>query len=307
MILQWTEAAYAKINLALRVGALRPDGYHPVATVIQRLELHDRVELRVERGDGRTAGRLEVSVTADRSGVPEGAQNLAWKAAMLLAPELEAAGYGGARIEIRLEKRIPVAAGLAGGSADAAAVLDGLNRRLGLNLDPEALMAKAAALGSDVPACLVRGTMLCTGRGERVRPLAAPRLWWVLAKPGGQLSTREVYREFDALLLAKGEAGREPQQLEAELAPLVEALTRGEVEGIASRLYNDLQEAACRRHAGIAPLLARMREAGALAALVSGSGPTVAGLTADADAACRIAGELAQEGAWVWWGAGQGS
>lgn len=304
MIVQWTEAAHAKVNLALFVGTLRPDGYHPVATVIQRLELHDRVELRVERGEGRKGQGLEVRVSADRPGLPQGAQNLAGKAVLHLAPELEAAGYGDARVEIRLEKRIPVAAGLAGGSADAAAVLAGLNRRLGLGLDREALMAKAAALGSDVPACLVHGTVLCTGRGERVQRIPAPRLWWVLANPGGELPVGDVYREFDALISSGERESRNPGRLEADVAPLIEALARGEAKEIAPRLRNDLQEAACRRHAGIGPLLARMREAGALAALVSGSGPTVAGLAAGAREASRIAQELAGTGAWVWWGAG---
>lgn len=299
MIVEWTEAAYAKINLALHVGALRPDGYHPVATVIQRLELHDRVELRVER---RKAGGLEVDVTVDRSDVPAGPGNLAWKAAMLLGPELERAGYGDAKVEIRLKKRIPVAAGLAGGSADAAAVLDGLNRRLGLGVGQETLMAKAALLGSDVPACLVRGTVVCTGRGEKVRRVRAPRLWWVLANPGGALSVGDVYREFDASPAGQGAAGRQPKQLEAELLPLLAALAQGEAAAIAGALHNDLEEAALRLHAGIAPLLAGLREAGALGALVSGSGPTVAGLAADAYDARRLAGRLAQTSAWIWWG-----
>ena len=196
MIAEWIQYAHAKVNVALYVGTCRPDGYHPVATVIQRLELHDRVEIRVQP---RSSGILEISVSADRPEVPSGEQNLAWRAVDLLRPELEAAGYGGARIEIRLEKRIPTAAGLAGGSADAAAVLHGLNRRLGLGIGPGALMERAAELGSDVPACLVGGTLLCTGRGERVRPVSSPRLWWALANPGGELSAGDVYREFDEL------------------------------------------------------------------------------------------------------------
>lgn len=304
MIVEWTQAAHAKVNVALHVGECRPDGYHPVATVIQRLELHDEVQFRVAR---RPAGGLEIVVTADQPGVPSGKPNLAWKAANLLTPELEAAGYGDARIEIHLQKRIPVAAGLAGGSADAAAVLDGLNRRLGLSIDDETLMTRAAALGSDVPACLVGGTVLCTGRGERVRSIASLKLWWVLANPGGELSVGDVYREFDGLERAKGAAGRGPHQLEAAIRPLVDALARGDLTQVAACLHNDLQEAASRCHVGVAPLLAQMNEQGTLGALVSGSGPTVAGLVPDPATAQRIAAALAEAGHWVWWGAGLAS
>lgn len=304
MVVEWTDAAYAKVNAALLVGACRSDGYHPVATVIQRLELHDRVEIRVER---RRKGELEIEATADVAGVPSGEKNLAWKAAMSLAPQLEAAGYGNARVEIRLEKQIPIAAGLAGGSADAASVLAGLNRRLALGIGEEELMAKAAELGSDVPACLIEGTTLCTGRGEQVRAIASPRLWWVLANPQGGLAVGDVYREYDTLQEANGESPRAPQELEQDIAPVVEAFAQGDAARVARVLRNDLQEAASRLHAGIAPLLAKMKEQGALGALVSGSGPTVAGLAPDAACARRIAEALAKGGNWVWWGAGLAS
>lgn len=298
MTVEWIEAAHAKVNLALYVGGLRDDGYHPVATVIQRLALCDELEIRVERGS--TGGNLKIRVTADRPGVPDGPRNLVWRAIELLRAELEAAGYGGGRVSVHIHKRIPVASGLAGGSADAAAVLAGLNRRLGLGLAGETLLEKAAQLGSDVPACLVDGATLCTGRGEKVRPIAAPALWWVLAHPGGALSAAEVYKEYDALW------GRKPSSscddLESKITPLVRALAHEGVAQVARCLYNDLQEAASRLHSGIAPLLSEMRERGALNALVSGSGPTVAGMMPDAHSARQTAEALRAKGHWVWWG-----
>ena len=302
MIVRWSALAHAKINLTLRVGGRRADGYHPVATVIQRLALHDRLEIAVEKGAGRG---LEILVASGAQGVPADRQNLAGRAVELLEPELARAGFGGATVRIRIQKRIPVAAGLAGGSADAAAVLASINRRLGLGLGQEELVRRAAMIGSDVPACLFEGATLGTGRGEKVRPIAAPVLWWVLAHPGGALMTREVYQAYDASRPAP--VDDDGQGLAAALEPLVRALGNPAVAPIARCLYNDLQEPACRLHRGIGPLLAAMMDQGALAAIVSGSGPTVAGLAPDARSARRIARSLSEAGVWTWWGPGQAS
>jgi len=301
MILRWSALAHAKVNLALYVGKRRPDGYHPVATVIQRLALHDRLEITVERD---AAAELDVRVTSNLASVPADRENLAGRAVELLKPELDRAGFGNARIFIRIEKRIPVAAGLAGGSADAAAVLASLDRRLGLGIGREELLRRAAALGSDVPACLFEGATLGTGRGEHVRPVRAPVLWWVLAHPGGALLTREVYEAFDA---GPSVAWNEEAELLEALKPLVDALLKNSVAEIADRLYNDLQEASCNLHRGIGPLIHRMMAEGALGAIVSGSGPTVAGLAPSAAGARRIARVLSKTGVWTWWGPGQAS
>ncbi|HLS91432.1 MAG TPA: 4-(cytidine 5'-diphospho)-2-C-methyl-D-erythritol kinase [Limnochordia bacterium] len=297
MAVEWIEIARAKVNLALHVGGLRDDGYHPVATVVQKLALHDELVIRVEP---RSSGDLAIRISADRPGVPTGPENLAWRAVELLKAELRAKGYGRAAVLIHIRKRIPVAAGLGGGSADAAAVLAGFNRRLGLGLSLEALLEKAAALGSDVPACLIDGAALCTGRGEKVRPIASPMLWWVLAHPGGRLSTADVYKAFDAL--REVGSSKSESDLAEEVAPLVSALACQGVAQVARYLYNDLQEAASRLHSGIAPLLAEMRAQGAINALVSGSGPTVAGVMPDARTARRAAEALQGKGFWVWWG-----
>lgn len=291
--------AHAKVNLALHVGRRRPDGYHPVATVIQRLALHDRLEITLEP----SASGWQVQVASNCASVPRDRDNLAGRAVELLREELSQAGFGDARVSVRIEKRIPAAAGLGGGSADAAAVLWAIDRRLGLGIGREELARRAATLGSDVPACLYDGAVLGTGRGEKVKPVAAPVLWWVLANPGGGLSTREVYQAFDASTGAyKSEA-----ELEAALEPLLRALSKPTVAQISECLYNDLQEAACRLHGGIEPLMRRMAAEGALGVIVCGSGPTVAGLAADWAAARKIACSLARTGAWTWWGPGQPS
>lgn len=305
--LRWRVRAFAKVNLALYVGARRADGYHPVATVIQRLALYDRLEISVEK---RSAPGLEIRVWADVPGVPENEENLAGKAVRLLAPELARAGYGGARVTVRIEKRIPAAAGLGGGSADAAAVLESLDQRLGLGIGREALARRAAALGSDVPACLYQEATVGTGRGERVQPVAAPVLWWVLAHPGGALRTGDVYQAYDGLRPPRPgpEApGGEDERLRSAVEPLVRALSNSNVAEIANNLYNDLQEAACRLRPDIEPLLEAMMAQGALGAIVSGSGPTVAALAPSPAMAERIAAALSSGSAWTWWGPGLAS
>ncbi len=269
-----TMEAPAKINLYLEVGARRGDGYHGVRTVMQAVDLCDVVEVKVAGGGGTVV--LEVKGEA-----PVGADNLCHRAALAF---LEAAGVRW-DVRMRLEKRIPLAAGLGGGSSDAAAVLRGLNFLAGEALVREELLRLAASLGTDVPFFLVGGTALGEGRGERVTPLVqAPPLPLVLANPGVPLPTPEVYRRFDEV------GGGEPPGGGVEA--MGEALRGGEVRRVASLLFNSLQPAACALVPQVGALLEHALWAGAEGALVSGSGPTVFALTGDEGRAAEIEAEL---------------
>jgi len=304
------EPAHAKVNLVLYVGGRRPDGFHPVATLLQSLSLHDIVRVRWR---GLTRGRRGVTsyspgsvgtlrVTSDDASLPSGEENLAAKAVRALEPVLQRCGVVCDVIDIHIEKRIPVAAGLAGGSTDAAAVLRALNVGLGLGLGEDELHVVAARVGSDVPACVTGGTLYCRGRGEHVTPVKSRPLWWVLANPGGALRAGAVYQALDLhfphLVRSAG--------LEApidELLPGVEdALVHGDAARVATYCANDLQRPALHLDPRLEPLVTCMREAGALAALVSGSGPTVAGLAADEVSARTVAEALRGDVPWVWWG-----
>jgi len=265
-----TLEAPAKINLYLEVGALRPDGFHHVRTVMQAVDLCDLVE--VELSAERSALELEVEGEA-----PAGEENLCIRAAETFNSVLREPV--GARI--KLVKRIPQAAGLGGGSSDAAAVLRAIDLLLGGVLRKEELLRMAASLGSDVPFFLLGGTVLGVGRGERVSPLKqAPPLPVVLANPGRELPTAEVYRLFDQ------EGGHEPPPEGPEA--LIQALPGGDLGEITPHLFNSLQPAACRMVPEVEELLARAKEAGAEGVLVSGSGPTVFLLAGDEDGAAVL-------------------
>jgi 4-diphosphocytidyl-2-C-methyl-D-erythritol kinase len=265
-----TLEAPAKINLYLEVKALRDDGFHSVRTVMQAVDLYDQVEVKLT---GAGSG-LELEVVGE---APAGEENLCIQAAAALNAVLREPV--GARI--RLVKRIPKAAGLGGGSSDAAAVLRALDLLLGGVLKKEELLALAASLGSDVPFFLFGGTVLATGRGEKINPLEqAPPLPVVLASPGRELSTAEVYRRFDR------EGGEEPPIRGPDA--LIEALPRGIIGDIVPHLFNSLQRAACRALPEVEGLLVRAEKSGARGALVSGSGPTVFLLAGDEGGAAAL-------------------
>jgi 4-diphosphocytidyl-2-C-methyl-D-erythritol kinase len=273
-----TVQAPAKVNLELRVGGLRPDGYHELATVFQAVSLYD--DVTVAEDD-------EFSITVEGPGadrVPTDETNLAVAAARLLAERTGAAG--GARMHLR--KAIPVAGGMAGGSADAAAALIACDALWNTGLRREELVDLAAVLGSDVAFALHGGTAMGTGRGERLTPaLARGGYEWVLALSTGGLSTPAVYAELDRL-----RADRvliEPRVSEA----LMQVLRRGDPRAVAPLLHNDMEPAACSLAPGLAGLLAAGRSAGALTGMVSGSGPTLAFLAAGPGQALDLANVLA--------------
>ena len=247
----------AKINLTLDILGKRPDGYHEVAMVMQSIGLHDTVKLsKIPRG---------IELVLDVPGLEADEQNLAWRAAQLLLGGEETPG--GVRIE--LTKRIPIAAGLAGGSADAAAVLRGVNALYHLGLTQEELCAYGAKLGSDSPFCIMGGTMMATGRGEVLEALSpVPPFWVALAKPKISVSTAWAYRNYD-------EQGTE---VHPDNAAIREKIAGHDREGIASLLCNVLERVTIKQYPVIAQYKAWMMEKGALASMMSGSGPTVFGL-----------------------------
>ncbi|MFE7416651.1 4-(cytidine 5'-diphospho)-2-C-methyl-D-erythritol kinase [Rhodococcus sp. NPDC057529] len=273
--------APSKVNLHLAVGDLRDDGYHELKTVFQALSLGDTVSVV-------PAETLSVTVRGeDARVVPTDSGNLVWQAAEMLAAE------SGRRpdVEIAIDKGIPVAGGMAGGSADAAATLVGLNALWQLDLSREELDGFAAKLGSDVPFSLHGGTAVGTGRGERLLPvLSRSTFHWVLALAKGGLSTPTVFRELDRL-----RADGNPPRLGGP-EDLMHALTTGDAATLAPLLGNDLQAAALSLNPGLRRTLRAGVAAGALAGIVSGSGPTCAFLCADADAAVRVSAELAGAG-----------
>ncbi len=284
-----TALAPAKINLHLEVLGLRSDGYHELAMVMQSLDLVDTLRF-TPTADG------QISLSCDRPELPSGADNLIVKAAQLLRsrsglPELGAA--------IELEKRIPIGAGLAGGSSDGAAALLGLNQLWGLGFSQEALLGFAAELGSDMPYCLEGGTRLCFGRGERLEPLApgqVPPSWGVLLikHPAVSVSTPWAYgrcREMRADFYLSREEDFEQRRQSLRLGPLSQAL-RG--EGSLPLLRNDLQAVVAPEVESVTLGLQLLRGAGhPLAVAMSGSGPSLFALHRDLEAAGAARAELA--------------
>jgi 4-diphosphocytidyl-2-C-methyl-D-erythritol kinase len=281
--------APAKVNVHLAVGPLRSDGFHELRTVYLAVSLFDTVTVRP--GDG-----LSLTVTGEGTtgsgpdAVPTDRRNLVWRAAELLA---ERAGVP-ADAAITIDKSIPAAAGLAGGSADAAAALVALDALWATHATRGELTALAARLGSDVPFSLLGGVALGSGRGEQLSPVLARRRWdWVLGIAGEGLSTPAVYAELDRLRAA----GRVPDGEELSSPdPVIAALRSGPVPALAAALGNDLQPPALSLRPDLRRALRAATGAGAAAAVVSGSGPTVAALAEDEESAVRLTAALAGEG-----------
>jgi len=273
----------AKVNLQLAVGPARDDGYHPLVTVFHAVSLNDEVTVR-------PAAKMALTVTGeDAAAVPIDRSNLAWRAASALA---KAAGLRSADAAVRIEirKRIPVAAGLAGGSADAAATLVACNELWQAGLSPRDLAEVASALGSDVPFSLMGGTAVGRGRGEQLTPaLAAGSYHWALAFGRSGLSTAQVYATFDRLRAARAAAGALSSAEPSLSNELMTALRSGDPARLGPLLTNDLQPAALSLQPDLRRTLAAGREHGALGAIVSGSGPTCAFLARDAAHARELA------------------
>ncbi|MDI3538388.1 MAG: 4-diphosphocytidyl-2-C-methyl-D-erythritol kinase [Bacillota bacterium] len=268
--------AWAKVNLGLEVREKRPDGYHNVRMVNQTVSLADRITIALR------PKREGITLRITGAELPAGEQNLAYRAAELL--QKRCGVRSGVQIELR--KHIPVAAGLAGGSADAAAVLYGLNRLWGLNLKAAELMALALELGSDVPFALLGGTALAEGRGEVLTPLT-PLLpcWFVLVHPRIEVSTAWAYAELD----------RCPPSARPDIPGLLAALAAGDLKGVAAHLGNSFQAVIEERYPCVAEAKRALLAEGALGACLTGSGPTVFGLFSEKIGAEKAAAALKGE------------
>ncbi|HEY9581852.1 MAG TPA: 4-(cytidine 5'-diphospho)-2-C-methyl-D-erythritol kinase [Savagea sp.] len=261
------EKAPAKINLTLDVLGKREDGYHEVDMVMTTIDLADR--LTFEQLDEDT---IQIQ-TYDRF-IPNDQRNLAYQAAQLLKETYEI--KQGVRITI--QKKIPVAAGLAGGSTDAAAALRGLNRLWNLHLTLDELAQYGAKIGSDVPFCVYGGTARATGRGEQIEHIAAmPHSWVVLVKPAISVSTASIYSKVDSTIL-----GRNATQ------QMVDALTEGQYNKICRTMHNALESITMHQYPEVARLKEKMQKIGADAVLMSGSGPTVFAIVKNEERAKRM-------------------
>lgn len=277
----------AKINLALAVGDVRADGYHELATVFHAVDLYDEVTIRPSGSWSVRAGGVP--------GVPTTRSNLALKAAMALHAHLVRRGRRPGEVSIEIDKKIPVAGGMAGGSADAAAALVGCAALWDAELSRDDLIGIAAGIGSDVPFALTGGTALGTGRGEVVSPvLTRMTLTWVLAMAGSGLSTPEVFAECDRLRAGVDDSALTVPRADADA--MVAALRSGDVDEVGAALANDLQPAAFSLYPKLRRTVRAGVDAGAVAGIVSGSGPTVALLCRDLPQASDVAAAMSSSG-----------
>lgn len=270
-----TLSANAKINLTLDILGTREDGYHEVAMIMQEISLHDTLSMgKINQGIS-----LTIAIEGQKGTLPADESNLCWKAAALVQKEYNLQEG----VEIHLTKRIPMAAGLAGGSADAAAVLKGMNHLFRLGMTEARLCELGARLGSDIPFCIMGGTMLATGRGEVLTRLPSfPRLSVVLAKPPVGVSTAWAYKTYDA-----GYDGPHPDN-----EAMLEAIHGGDAHKAAGLLCNVLEGVTETEHPVIADYKSLMMEHGAMASMMSGSGPTVFGLVREKQQAWHLADTL---------------
>ena len=257
--------AYAKINLGLDVVGVRPDGYHLVKMVMETIPLYDRVRIKI-------SDRPEIRVRTNLGYLPTDKKNIAYQAARILLDEFGI--HQG--VEIQLEKRIPVAAGLAGGSSNAAAVLKGVNQLFGLGLTKEELMERGLKLGADVPYCIQGGCALATGIGEELKPLPSlPPCSILLLKLPFSISTRVVYQAFDQL-----EHVEHPP-----IDKLIQGLEEQSLEKVVQSMGNVLELVSIPKHPKIQMAKEELVKQGALGSLMSGSGPTVFALFEDREKA----------------------
>ncbi len=270
--------ARAKINIGLDVLRRREDGYHEVRMIMQTVGLYDQLTITKTQTS-------KIHVRTNLSYLPGNENNLVYKAAKLVTDTFSLPGG----VFIDLKKKIPVAAGMAGGSTDAASVLYGLNRIYGLGLKLEELMSLGVRLGADVPYCLMRGTALAEGIGEKLTPLPAmPECPVLIAKPGVSVSTKFVYENLHANSLR-------PEQ-HPDIDASIQAIQEGDLHKIARTMGNVLELVTIREHPVIGQIKEAMRRSGALNAMMSGSGPTVFGLYEDEKTAREACKSLRREG-----------
>ena len=266
--------AYGKVNLGLDVLRKREDGYHEVRMIMQTVGLYDKIDIYLKETPG-------IEVVTNLYYLPVNENNLVYKAAKLLMDEFRVL-HG---IRIHLNKFIPVSAGMAGGSSDAAAVLFGVNKMFQLGLTREELMERGVKIGADVPYCLMRGTALSEGIGEILTPLPdIPQCQILIAKPGVSVSTKFVYEHLDVSALRKED--------HPDIDGMIEAIGNRDIYQISERLGNVLETVTIPEYLVIAQIKDKIIELGAVNALMSGSGPTVFGIFTSPRAAERAYEEL---------------
>ena len=266
--------AYAKINLGLDVIGRLENGYHEVKMVMQTVGIYDVLEFE------RTAGGIVI--TTDSGELPTDGNNLIYKAAKLMMENYHIKDG----VKIHLEKHIPIAAGMAGGSTDAAATLKGMNRLFDLGCTLRDLMEMGVKIGADVPYCVMGGTALAEGIGEKLTPLApAPDCYVLVAKPDINVSTKYVYEHLDAQEIVK----------HPDIDGMVEAIAEESLQGILDRMGNVLETVTVSAYPVIQTIKDRMKELGAINSLMSGSGPTVFGIFVEKDMARRAYEKLEEE------------
>lgn len=267
------EGAFAKLNLTLDVLGKREDGYHDLQSVMQSISIRDDIEIDV--GTGKPWKLL-----CDKEGIPTDERNLAWKAARVYCDAMKKDPNG---LEIRITKRIPSEAGMGGGSADAAAVLRALNRHYGNPLSVYALAELGAQVGSDVPFCVVCGTAMVEGRGERLRRLAdMPDCIFVVVKPDFSVSTPELYRKIDEVTIAK----RPNNQL------MESALLSGDLEKVAHNLCNVFDPVVTQDHLELNYIKSVFHQYGAIGYQMTGSGSAVFAIVSEFEIAAVLCNML---------------
>jgi len=281
----------AKINLILKVLRKRADGYHEIASLMQKIDLADEMEFR--------EGDAGVRLSCPGSGLPEDSRNLVFRAAAMALAE---AGEDKRGVDIILRKRVPTGAGLGGGSSNAAATLVAVNEMLGLGFDEDRLLAMGKRLGADVPFFIYSkaagGAAWAFGIGEVLRPAESlPNLWFLLVNPGFEVSTRQVYEGL-GMTAEKDRKSGEKTELTNGPTPFNMPVFNesGGPENVAGRLENDLEAVTLKLHPELKDIKQKLLHYGALGSLMSGSGPTVFGIFRDEKDASRAAAEMKRDG-----------
>lgn len=268
--------ALAKINLGLDVTGKRPDGYHEVRMIMQSIQMFDQLEIE-------KSGEPGIRIETNLSFLPCNENNLVYRAADLLMKEFDIRSG----LDVKLTKFIPVAAGMAGGSSDAAAVLVGVNRMFGLGLSTSELMERGVKIGADVPYCIMRGTALAEGIGEKLTRLSPmPPCHVLIGKPGINVSTKFVYGNLDLKKV----------KTHPDIDAIRDAIERGDLHGVARNMGNVLELVTCPAYPVIEEIKELMMQEGALNAMMSGSGPTVFGLFDDQETAKKAYEKLRDSG-----------
>ncbi|NLL78574.1 MAG: 4-(cytidine 5'-diphospho)-2-C-methyl-D-erythritol kinase [Clostridiales bacterium] len=268
--------AMGKVNLGLDVLCRRPDGYHEVRMIMQSVDLGDTLKIAKTEEEG-------ISIRTNRKDLPVDEQNLVYKAIRLMQEEFDLSGG----VRVRLDKQIPMAAGMGGGSADAAAALVGMNRLFDLKLTEEKLKELGLKLGADVPFCILGGTALAEGIGEVLTPLPkAPSCYVLIAKPDLSVSTKEVYESLHAEGIVS----------HPDIDGMIQAIWKKNLNGVTERMENVLEGVTVKKHPVIEQLKDKMRQEGAMEAMMSGSGPTVFGIFEDAVHAGEAYKQIAASG-----------